>query len=125
MYGGGAMKKKAVQDQMLEYRKSIADGLERWKHINKNGCSDPFWPDGCNMNLIRNHIFYYKGKIAEICRINRMPLPEEYYFPAPPEVDNQYMAGLGRAERVKRFRQEGYELTTKKAEYDEAQLSLF
>lgn len=119
------MKKKVIQDKLLEYRESIVNELESWKHINKNGCNDPFWPDGSNMNLTRNHIFYYKDKIAEICQINGIPLPEEYYFPIPPEVDDQYMARLDQKERVKRFRQEGYELTTKKVKYDEEQLSLF
>ncbi|MBD5473649.1 MAG: hypothetical protein HDR20_12390 [Lachnospiraceae bacterium] len=119
------MKKKTVKDQLQKYRESIIERLEHWKHIKKNGCNDPFWADGCNMNLIRNHIIYYKGEIAQICKENRLVLPEEYYIPLPPEVDSGYMAKLDQKERVQRFRQEGRKLVTKKIEYDETQLSLF
>lgn len=31
----------------------------RWNYIANNGCQDPFWPDGCNMKLVRNHIIYW------------------------------------------------------------------
>ena len=119
------MKKKAIKEQLLEYRLSIIETMERWKCINENGCNDPFWADGWNMNLLRNHIIYYKGGIAQICEENRLPLPEEYYLPLPPKVDGEYMAKLDQKERVQRLRQEGRKLTTKKAKYDEAQLSLF
>ena len=44
------------------------------------------------MNLTRNHILSYKREIREICEENSIPLPEEYYFPTPPEIDNNYMA---------------------------------
>ena len=119
------MKKKTVREQLFEYRVSVIKELEIWKDHNKSGCADPFWADGCNMNLIRNHIIYYKGKIAKICEENRLTLPEEYYLPLPPEIDNGYMARLDQKERVQRLRQSGQELTTKKVKYDEMQLSLF
>ncbi len=119
------MKKKTIQEQLNEYRASVIEELEIWKRQNERGCADPFWADGANMNLIRNHIIYYKNKIAGICKENGLELTEEYYLPLPPEVDNGYMANLNQKERVKRFRQEGQKLTTKKTKYDETQLSLF
>lgn len=119
------MKKKIVQEQLCEYRESIIEELERWKHINQNGCNDPFWEDGCNMNLVRNHIVYYKCLIAQICKENGLTLPEEYYLPLPPEVDSEYMANLSQKERVQRLRQGGSRLSTRKIKYDDAQLSLF
>lgn len=119
------MKKKAVQEQLNEYRKSIIESLELWKHINKNGCNDPFWEDGLNMNLVRNHIIYYKNMTAQICEENGLILPEEYYLPLPPEVDSEYMANLNQKERVQRLKQGGSKLITRKIKYDDAQLSLF
>ncbi len=117
------MKKKTMQEQIDEYRAEIIKELERWKYINKNGCNDPFWGDGLNMNLVRNHIIYYKNEIAQICEENGLVLPEEFYMPLPPEVNNYYMAKLDREKRVQRLTQEGNRPTTKKVKYDETQLS--
>lgn len=119
------MKKKTIQEQLIEYRSSVIQELNSWKHLLVNGCSDPFWSDGVNMNLTRNHIIYYKMKIAELCEKNNLPLPEEYYLPTPTEINNNYMAKLDQKERVKWLRQQGDKLTTQKVKYDEAQLSLF
>lgn len=77
------------------------------------------------MNLTRNHILSHKREIREICEENGMNLPEEYYLPTPPEVDNDYMASLKQKERVERLRQQGVEITKKKTEYDLEQQSLF
>lgn len=46
------------------------------------------------MNLTRNHVLSYKQQIRELCEENNISLPEEYYLPTPPEVDNNYMATL-------------------------------
>lgn len=54
-----------------------------------------------------------------------MPLPEGYYLPTPPEVDNNYMANLKQKERVNRIQQQGVKFTKKKVEYDLEQMSLF
>ncbi len=54
-----------------------------------------------------------------------MPLPDGYYLPTPPEVDNDYMATLSQKERVKRLKQQGAQLNRKKKAYDLAQESLF
>ena len=104
---------------------SIVKEIARWKYIQEHGCNDPFWPDGCNMNLTRNHIISYKYDIREICEENNIPLPEGYYLPTPPEVDDNYMANLKQEERVGRLRKQGVKFAKKKAEYDLEQLSLF
>lgn len=77
------------------------------------------------MNLTRNHIISYKHDIQEMCEENNIPLPEGYYLPTPPEVDDNYMANLKQEERVGRMRKQGVKFTKKKAEYDLEQLSLF
>lgn len=30
---------------------NIVREIASWKYIQKYGCNDPFWPDGCNMNI--------------------------------------------------------------------------
>lgn len=76
------------KEQSLEEK--LQDSFNRWKHLYENGGSDPFWSDGCNLGLVRNHILYYKGKIEE-----EHPdgiYPDIYYKDTPPEVDKNYMA---------------------------------
>lgn len=120
------MAKKTTPAQSLENTvNEMLSSFERWKFIRDNGSNDPSWPDGINMNLVRNHILYYKGKIAEICRQEGFEIPEEYYMPTPPEVDNYFMANLKQKKRVQRLIQMGYKLNTGKPRYNEKQLSLF
>lgn len=120
------MKGKTVEERVSECKKNIIDELAQWKAINESGCNDPFWSDGCNMNLVRNHVIAYKRELARICEESGLALPSEYYLPLPPEVDNQYMANLDQKERVERLTQMGRrKITTKKKKYDEQQLSLF
>ena len=54
------------------------------------GGSDPFWADGVNLNLVRNHILYYRKRIDELS-------PDEtrrelYHRELPPIVESEYMA---------------------------------
>lgn len=57
------------------------------ENLYRYGGSDPFWSDGCNLNLVRNHILYYKNQLKEM-----NPIPEAFYKETPPEVDQSYMA---------------------------------
>lgn len=41
------------------YIEELAERFDRWDDVYQNGCHDPFWSDGVNLNLIRNHILYY------------------------------------------------------------------
>ncbi len=71
------MKKKAPEQQLCDASKRIRQEINHWHYINKIGCQDPFWPDGCNMNLVRNHIISYKLEIQQICEGSGFALPEE------------------------------------------------
>lgn len=119
------MKKKTPEQELMINRANIINELADWNYINVHGCNDPFWPDGSNMNLVRNHIIYYKKEIERICAENQFAFPEEYYLPLPPEVDERYMANLKQRERVKRLRDMGDVLTTRKKKYDRGQLRIF
>lgn len=48
-----------------EYAAQIVREIGHWNYILENGCNDPFWPDGTNLNLTRNHIISYKREIAD------------------------------------------------------------
>lgn len=70
--------------------RELANSFAHWEDVYRNGCSDPFWPDGVNLNLIRNHIIYHKEEIKD--KFPRDQYPDIYYRETPPEVPNDYMA---------------------------------
>ncbi len=73
----------------------------RWKDLYENGGSDPFYADGVSLNLVRNHIIFYKQQIeAERPEDTKSEL---YQKPLPPEVDPGYMA---RAEYIREHARE-------------------
>ncbi len=74
----------------FDYAAALEKSFARWDFIRENGCSDPFWTDGVNMNLVRNHIIFYKQKLSEETTV--FLLPEAFYRETPPVVDNDYMA---------------------------------
>ncbi len=98
-------RKKETED----YGKALEREFAQWEHYYEHGGTDPFYPDGVNMALIRNHIAYYKRKIVET-----MPpesYPEVFYRPDPPEVDGNYFARAGEirsaaVEALERYRQD-------------------
>jgi len=61
------MSKKLSHEQEIESAKAnLKRDIDRWNEINQNGCNDPFWPDGTNMNLVRNHIIFDLRRLAEL-----------------------------------------------------------
>ena len=119
------MKEETPEKKVKSYSEQIRKEIGQWKDINQNGCNDPFWSDGCNMNLTRNHIIYEQELIRKICEENQITLPEEYYLSIPPEVDMNYMANLKQKDRVKRVFITGKVPVRKKYKYDEQQICLF
>ena len=118
------MKKKTPEQELKELCNEIRQEIDRWEDINQNGCNDPFWPDGSNMNLTRKHIIHAKRQIAQVCDEHSIPVPEEMYLPVPPEVSDYYMANLKQKRRVERI---GHpeRITMKRNKYNREQLSLF
>lgn len=115
-----------LQQKIKSAAKGILESLARWDYIRQYGCQDPFWPDGVNMNLIRNHVISYKREIEELCQDGNFP--EEYYRPTPPEVDNHYMQRKGEyfAVRAERITSCGDKLNLKKIpELDNKKQALF
>lgn len=86
--------------EVIEYMQSE---FQRWEHIVEYGSSDPAWPDGVNLNLVKNHILHYKARIEHLCKEIGCDLPEEYYTPTPPAVDGNLFVkpDSSRAKRIK------------------------
>lgn len=80
-----------------QIREDLEIEFDHWDFIREHGCRDPFWPDGCNMNLIRNHIIYYYRELREVIKEpvqlslfdGGMDLRKERSV--PPEVPENYM----------------------------------
>lgn len=68
----------------------IRENMERYEELRQYGGTDPFWPDGVNMNLCRNHIIYLRKRIEQ--ELKPEYYPEEYYMVLPKEADPEYQA---------------------------------
>lgn len=86
------MKKDNSTAELESLKNNISKAIEHWKDIRDNGCSDPFWSDGANMNLVRNHIAYYRRELRALCTEAGWDLPREAFVADLPEVSNNYFA---------------------------------
>lgn len=84
-------KEKQKEDLAAELEESYA----QWEHLKEHGGSDPFYADGVNLNLVRNHIIYYKRKLLERYGADKEKYPEAFYRELPPEADPDYMVRAG------------------------------
>lgn len=98
-----------MKENPLELIEKLAEQCEesydRWEYLYKNGGQDPFWEDGVNLNLVRNHILHYQRQISDICEEECILfVPDIINRDPPPEVDNKYMARteyiLSNAQRI-------------------------
>lgn len=81
-----------------ELVRKIRESFSRWRTIKKKGTTDPFWPDGINLNLVRNHISYDREMLKELCKKERIrPCPREARLKLPRMVSPEYMAPRSRA----------------------------
>lgn len=125
------MKKKKSKltpdEQVQELREKARAALARWARLKEVGGSDPTYPDGLNMNLIRNHFRNYKTGIKDICADNGLHLPEEAYLPDLPYIDANYFAqpDSERARQIKGSHRPIYNHETPDVnEYDDTQLTM-
>lgn len=92
-------------DAVAARREYVRRETEHWQNIFTNGCSDPVWPDGCILNLTRNHIISTLRALQDLGE----DTSAEYI---PPEVASGFMIPAGRWFKVRyeRFVQEGQHL---------------
>lgn len=87
-------RKQSPEELLNEAVANHESSFESWQSYREFGGQDPFWADGCNMNLIRNHIIYYKRQISELCEQNGLEIPKSWERELPPLMDIDYMAQL-------------------------------
>lgn len=80
------MKSNNKQDLLKE----LSISFTRWDTLYSEGGFDPFCSDGANLNLVRNHIIYYKRMIEETKP--ELMRSDTYKRQTPKEVSNDYMA---------------------------------
>ncbi|MBQ9750792.1 MAG: hypothetical protein IJV87_09490, partial [Clostridia bacterium] len=68
----------------------MEESYARWNQIKTEGSGDPFWEDGVNMNLVRNHIISYRRQILEL--VGEDNLPDIFDREIPPEVPQNFVA---------------------------------
>lgn len=90
--------KKRKGPTIPELQQRIKDSFKRWEKLRRRGTTDPFWPDGTNMNLVRNHIFYDQGVLRELCQTeNVKPCPIEAKRKPPRRFSENYCAPRSQA----------------------------
>ena len=77
--------------QQTDYAAELEKSYAEWDELFITGGSDPFWTDGVGLELVRNHIIFYKQQLEKQGN-SLFGLPEAYYRELPPEVDCNYMA---------------------------------
>lgn len=120
-----AKKRRSLEEQIEHAEAMLLLAFEIWEYIRNKGCRDPFYPDGENMNLERQHIMSYKEELENLCKDRE--LPDAYYIPTPEKVDTNYMAphGVHYERRMKGGMADMYPLTYKVPEEIENQQELF
>ena len=107
------MKRKLThEEQVEELHQELFLQFIEWDKLRKHGGQDPFYGDGTNMNLTRNHIISIKQDLLQLCEHDE--LPKIYYRETPPEVDDNYLAPNGKyfEERKKNIEEMGDKITT-------------
>ena len=103
------MAKYIPPEQMTiqQIQSEIDQAFQQWNDIASNGCQDPIWPDGTNMNIVRNHIIFWYMLLGEKHGVNAQmslwgdPAMEVRTRPVPPEVSDYYMvAGCEYSDRL-------------------------
>lgn len=85
------MKKNTILLEIGKFTEYLKCDYSHWRELFHEGCSDPSWADGVNINLVRNHILYAKSKLEELLGHNFFAYPIEYYYPEPAEVPNDHV----------------------------------
>ena len=95
------------QMETQQIQAEIDREFQRWNNIACSGCQDPTWPDGVNMNLVRNHIIYWYNLLDEKLGAGIQTslfdnsTGESLRRPVPPKVPDQYMvAGCKYSDRL-------------------------
>ncbi len=87
-----AKRKLMPAQELQQHIDRLAERYARWERERRDGCLDPFWSDGDNLNLVRNHIRYEKQQIRLTCDKFALTIPAIYYRPLPPEMPRDFFS---------------------------------
>ncbi|MDD6697841.1 MAG: hypothetical protein PUE51_05790 [Veillonellaceae bacterium] len=110
-----ARKELSVSDEIKERREYMRRERARWQDIFEHGCSDPAWPDGCNLNLTQNHIIPTLRSLRDLGE----DISGEYI---PPEVASSLIIPGGKWFKVRCDR---FEHTGQRVQVAGAEIPLF
>lgn len=106
--------KKTTIPNSKELKEMLVKDMKRWVHIFNEGCSDPSYCDGVNINLVRNHILHDKAEIERNLQHNYMAYPDEYFYPDPIELPQTFMARDRKAPILAGFKNTGSDIVPAK-----------
>ena len=87
---------KSPADKLRGLMAECAEHYDHWQNVRQNGCNDPTWSDGVNLNLIRNHIIHAKREIKSLCDNFRLVIPAIYFRPLPLTMRNDFYVITGK-----------------------------
>ena len=73
-------KRKTEAEELDVLVRGCKQSYAEWDTLYLRGGNDPFWADGVNLGLVRNHIIPFRREIEKLCSH------------LPPEVPSDYMA---------------------------------
>ena len=89
---------KEIFDALSECAAGLTASFQRWDYLFEHGGNDPTWPDGMNLNLVRNHILSYKRQIEQLLAeqdqsltLFKASFPDIYYRETPERVSGNFM----------------------------------
>ena len=82
--------------QLREHVNKLAERYAHWEQERRDGCVDPNWSDGVNLNLVRNHIINFKRQIRRTCDNFNLPIPAIYFKALPPEMPADFFVMDGK-----------------------------
>ena len=73
-----------MEKEKLKLTGILEERFQHYDEVLENGCNDPLWADGVNLNLIRNHIIIAKRNIEEVFSVE--DYPDVYYMAKPDKI---------------------------------------
>jgi len=97
---------KVTPKTLEEYDKltyALQTDFDRHQALLTVGGLDPFWPDGMNLHLKRNHILFGKRELYKLHEQYGLDLPDIYFVLTPDEVNSEYQAPGSKSGKLYNF----------------------
>ena len=87
-----AKRKLTPAQKLREHVNKLAERYAHWEQERRDGCVDPNWSDGVNLNLVIN----FKRQIRRTCDNFNLPIPAIYFKALPPEMPADFFVTDGK-----------------------------